>query len=120
MSPGPDGCARPRRGLYWLWWLIGCAGVLAGALPWLYRNIRWRALAWVTAVFVALMFACESAALHFNWWIWNEAQLLGPKVGLIPLEEFLLYFMVPPVLAILQHGFLALAARSRRGGGPHG
>jgi lycopene cyclase domain-containing protein len=108
-SPNPAPALRsagsselPKARGYWGWWLIGSVIFILAALPWVGKRICWRALGWATAIFVSLMFLSESIALHWKWWIWNEDILWGPKVLQIPLEEFLLYFAIVPLLAVMQ------------------
>jgi lycopene cyclase domain-containing protein len=100
-SPG----VTQAKKLYLIWWVLGTLAVIAGLLPFFRKKIDWSALLKTSAIFIVIMTAAESAGLYWKWWIWNPAQLLGPKVGLIPLEEFSLYFLVVPLLVVFQTGF---------------
>lgn len=90
------------KGLFWFWWLVAFTVFVVTSLPWIWKQIHWRALLVSSAIFIAMMFAGESLALHYGWWVWNEHQLLGPKVFLIPIEEFLAYFIIIPFMVVIQ------------------
>lgn len=104
MSPNRPQPSEPtdRKSLYWIWWVIGALVQTLLTLPAVFRQIHWRALGITAAVFIASMFILENVAIYYGWWIWNEQKLLGLHVLLVPLEEFLLYFVaVPSVITLL-------------------
>jgi len=102
MSDGRRSAAPQTKQLYWFGWMIGTLVQVLICLPWVWKRIHWRALAMASAVFVPIMFITENLALHWGWWVWTDDKLLGPKVLLVPLEEFLLYFLIVPSLVAIQ------------------
>lgn len=112
-EPGSIRYASGRKRLYLIWWVVGVLAQIAACLPAAWKHLRWRALAWTSLGFIALMFCVETLALYWGWWIWNEQLLWGPKVWLVPLEEFLLYFLVVPSVVTIQ--VLTQAMFCRRG-----
>jgi lycopene cyclase domain-containing protein len=107
-QPGEYEYRDGKKGLYWVWWVAGSlVGVLA-ALPFLRKKIHGRALLVASVLFILSMFVSETLAIYQGWWIWNDQKLLGPKVGLIPLEEFALYFVCVPSVVVIQLFFQKL------------
>ncbi|MEW6515764.1 MAG: hypothetical protein AB1439_02500 [candidate division FCPU426 bacterium] len=100
--PGSVTYREGRKRLYLIWWVVGVLVQVLACLPVAWKRIRWRALLWTSLGFLGLMFAVESLALYWGWWVWNEQLLWGVKVGVVPLEEFLLYFLVVPSVITLQ------------------
>lgn len=95
-----------QRGLYWFWWLLGVCAQVVILLPGVIKSLHFRAMLTTSCLFVVLIFVLENLGIYLGWWIWNERKILGPKVLLLPLEEFLLYFVVvPSVLIILVYCF---------------
>jgi len=101
-KPGSYTYRYGQKKLYLVWWLIGVLTQILLCLPLVIKRIHWCALAVTSIFFIVIMYVVETIALYWGWWIWNEQQLWGPKVGLIPLEEFLLYFLVVPSLVTFQ------------------
>lgn len=73
------------------------------------RQVRRLALAVlpVAAVFIVW----DLAAVHWRWWSFDSAQILGVRLSALPIEE-ILFFLVVPVCAIL--GFEAVRKMLRR------
>lgn len=108
----------PSKGKgYWGWWLIVTVSFAAAVLPWFWRNTHWRALGVTTAIFATMMFVVENWALYWHWWIWNGKIMWGPKVGLVPLEEFLIYFAIVPALVAMQNLVQSGLRKWLKGGG---
>ncbi len=120
-DPRPGG-TRYRAGekrLYWIWWVIGPLVQILALWPLVRERIHVRALLVTSACFILMMFCLENTAIYWGWWIWNEQKLLGPKVGLVPLEEFLLYWVAAPSVIVLQALWLAFFQRRGKGTAPH-
>ncbi|MCD4814366.1 lycopene cyclase domain-containing protein [bacterium] len=107
-KPGSFSYRHGQRRLYLVWWLLGVLIQVIAGLPFCLKKIQWKSLLWTTLVFLVIMTISETIALHWGWWIWNENQIWGVKIGLIPLEEFLLYFLVVPSLVVFQSWFQLL------------
>lgn len=101
-KPGSFFYRYGKKQLYLAWWLLGVFLQVFISLPFIIKRIHWKALSLTSLVFIVIMYISETIALYWGWWVWNENQLWGPKVGLIPLEEFLLYFLVVPSLVAFQ------------------
>jgi hypothetical protein len=95
--------------------VVGTLVQILVTLPGVWKRIQGRALLLTSLGFVALIYAVESLALYWQWWVWDEKQLWGIKVGLVPLEEFLLYLLVVPSVATLQ-GLVEIALEKFKGG----
>lgn len=91
-----------QRRLYWIWWLLGVLAQVLVSLPWVFKQLHLRALVVTSVCFILLIFGLENLGIYLGWWIWNEQKILGIKVLLLPLEEFLLYFVVVPSVLIIQ------------------
>jgi lycopene cyclase domain-containing protein len=101
-KPGSFVYRYGKKQLYLVWWLLGVFLQIIISLPFIIKRINWKALGLTSLVFIVIMYASESIACYWGWWVWNENQIWGPKVGLIPLEEFLLYLLVVPSLVAFQ------------------
>ncbi|MBN1594596.1 hypothetical protein JW933_01585 [candidate division FCPU426 bacterium] len=101
-KPGSFACREGKKRLYLVWWVAGVLLQVLASLPFVFKKIHWRALLLTSLVFLGIMYLSETLALYWGWWVWNEDLLWGPKVGLVPLEEFLLYFLVVPSLVCIQ------------------
>lgn len=101
-DPGSIRYRAGRKRLYLIWWVVGVLAQILACLPMAWKRLKWRALGWTSLGFVVLMFGAENLALYWGWWVWNEQLLWGPKVWLVPLEEFLLYFLVVPSVVSIQ------------------
>ncbi len=102
-KPGNYRYTEGKKRLYLIWWVIGTLIQVLLTLPFIWKRINFKAFAWTFLIFIVLMFSVESLALYWGWWVWNEQELWGIKVGLVPLEEFLLYFLVVPSLVTIQN-----------------
>jgi lycopene cyclase domain-containing protein len=96
--------------------LIAC---LAGALwlePVLHVNVlrRWRRLAVTILVVVVAFGGWDLAAIEAGHWSYDPAQLLGVRIGRLPVEE-LLFFVVVPLCTIC--GFEAVRSVLKRSAG---
>ena len=91
-----------EKKLYWIWWVIGPLIQVIVTLPLVFKRIHLRAILITSAFFIAAMFSLENLAIYWGWWIWNEQKLWGPKVLLVPLEEFLLYLIAVPAVITIQ------------------
>ncbi len=100
-KPGSYAYREGQKRLYLIWWVVGTLVEIAAVAPWVWRQVNWRALAMTSGLFLALIFGVENLALYWGWWVWNESELWGPKVLLVPLEEFMLYFLVVPSVVSL-------------------
>src|SRR5262245_31755534 len=70
-----------------------------------------RRLALAVAPVAAAFVVWDLAAVHSGWWSFDPAQILGVRLGALPIEE-VLFFLVVPVCAIL--GFEAVRKVLRR------
>jgi lycopene cyclase domain-containing protein len=89
---------------------LACAGWLEpGLKTGVLRQVRRLAL---TVLPVAAAFVLwDLAAVHSGWWWFDPAQILGVRLGVLPVEE-VLFFLVVPVCAVL--GFEAVRKVLRR------
>jgi len=101
-KPGDYHYREGQKKLYWIWWVIIPVIYILSMLPVVIKRIHWRALVVTSGLFILSMVVLENIALYYGWWIWNENKLLGPKVLLVPLEEFLTYFVGGPFLVVCQ------------------
>lgn len=101
-KPGQFSYKAGDKKSYLIWWVLGVAVQIALMLPIVIKRLSWKGLLITSLVFLPLMYIVESIGLYWGWWVWNESQLWGIKIGLVPLEEFLLYFLVVPSVVIIQ------------------
>jgi lycopene cyclase domain-containing protein len=73
------------------------------------RQVRRLALAVLPVAAAFLLW--DLAAVHSGWWWFDSAQILGVRLGVLPVEE-VLFFLVVPVCAVL--GFEAVRKVLRR------
>jgi lycopene cyclase domain-containing protein len=66
---------------------------------------RWRRLLLALVPTVVIFVAWDLAAIHAGHWHFDARQMIGVRLGPLPLEE-LLFFVVVPIAAIL--GFEAV------------
>jgi len=109
-GPGNYRYRAGRKRLYLIWWVVGVAVQVGVSLALARKHVHWRAMLWSSLIFVVFMFMVESLALYWGWWVWNEQTLWGIQVGVIPLEELLLYFLVVPSLVGIQSIVQAILA----------
>jgi lycopene cyclase domain-containing protein len=101
------------RNLTYLAVLAGCllcAGWLEPVLRvGVLRQLRRLALAVLPVAAAFILW--DLAAVHSRWWWFDSAQILGVRLGALPIEE-VLFFLVVPVCAVL--GFEAVRKVLRR------
>jgi lycopene cyclase domain-containing protein len=73
------------------------------------RQFRRLALAVLPVAFVFILW--DLFAVHSGWWWFDSAQILGVRLGALPIEE-VLFFLVVPLCAVL--GFEAVRKVLRR------
>jgi lycopene cyclase domain-containing protein len=101
----PDRTSRTgstRKPLYLVWWVAGVLVQVTLSLPFIYKEIHWRALLIASGILTVVMTVVESIALQYRWWYWDHERLIGIDVGNIPLEEFVLYILVVPSVVSIQ------------------
>lgn len=109
-----DGAPAYRRGAWFpAWALLALPFVLV--MIWLWplvrRRVRWAGCALAVMVFEVVMLPVEHQAILRGHWVYNDARILGPLVWGIPVEEPLLYYLLPPILVIMVfEWFRAVAA----------
>jgi lycopene cyclase domain-containing protein len=109
-SRRPDGAPTYRRGRWWpAWALLALPFVvlMAVLLPVVRRRVHWMACAFTVLVFEAVMLPVEHWSILRGHWVYNESRILGPLVWGIPIEEPLIYYLLPPILVIMIHEYLA-------------
>ena len=104
-----DGAPSYARGAKWPAWAVL---VLPFLLQMLFLNrlvksrVRWTAC-WLTVlVFEAVLLPVEHKAILNGLWVYNSNRILGPLFWGIPIEEPLIYYLFPPVLAIMLFEFI--------------
>ncbi|MFP4382158.1 MAG: lycopene cyclase domain-containing protein [Candidatus Sumerlaeia bacterium] len=71
--------------------LVAAVGFLRGAL----LRVLLRPSFWFTAIIVLVaLTVMDIAGIRLGWWRWPEGHILGPRLFDIPLEEFLVMFVV--------------------------
>lgn len=97
----PKGASKKQ--LYLIWWVLGVAVQILAGLPLVLKAVSWKAVGLTSLVFIPLMMTVESISVYWGWWVWNEDKLCGVKIGLLPLEEVVLYLLVVPSVVVLFH-----------------
>ena len=98
--------ARPEyaRGKKWPAWAILAIPFIIAMLV-LYRlvkhRVRWIACSLTVLVFEAVMIVAEHNSIMRGHWVYNENRILGPRIWEIPIEEPFMYYLLPPILAIM-------------------
>ena len=95
--------------------LVGWAGPIL-ALQWVVgwrafrRNLR--AVFWPPLLATVFFTACDSVAVRGGLWFFDERQILGWRVGALPVEEALFFLLTS--LLVTQSLLLVLPASYRR------
>lgn len=79
------------------------------------RLVCWRAC-WLTVLtFELYMLPIEAFAVRWGLWVYNTERILGPTVLGVPIEEPLIYYLLPPIFVAMLYELTAgwLAGRVR-------
>jgi lycopene cyclase domain-containing protein len=98
----------------WALLALPFAFLMAWLLPLVRRRVRWTAC-WLTVlVFEAVLIPVEHNSLIRGHWVYNEHRILGPKLWGIPIEEPLIYYLLPPILVIMVFEFTVARLEAAR------
>ncbi|MFH1258829.1 MAG: lycopene cyclase domain-containing protein [Elusimicrobiota bacterium] len=93
-----------RRGKWWPAWAILILPFIFIFAP-LYRRIKdqinWRAIFAMIVVSEIILTIAEHNSIQRGHWVYNEARILGPRIWGIPIEEPLIYYWLPQILAVI-------------------
>lgn len=100
---------------HYFWLLVGWAGpiiVLQWVVGWrvFQRNLRATLLPPILAT--VFFTVCDSVAVHSGLWFFDEKQILGWRVGALPVEEVLFFLLTS--LLVAQSLLLLLPPAYRR------
>lgn len=104
----PDGTPTYSRGPRWPAWALLAVPFVFIMIP-LYgairSRVRWAACFTTVALFEAILIVVEHQSIMRGHWVYNEHGLLGPRIWNVPIEEPLIYYFLPPILAIMIYEF---------------
>lgn len=108
-SEREDGAPAYARGAKWPAWTLLALPFILVMVP-LYRavrrRVRWTACLLAVLVFEVLMLPVEHHAILRGLWVYNTNRILGPQLWGIPIEEPLLYYLLPPILVCMVYEFI--------------
>jgi len=109
-SERKDGAPAYARGAQWPAWALLAIPFLLVMVP-LYhavrRRVRWAACVQAVMVFEVVMLPVEHHSILRGHWVYNTNRILGPLVWGIPIEEPLLYYLLPPMLVCMAYEFIS-------------
>jgi len=84
------------------------------AIQWLMRwqvlRVHWKAVVFPTLIAGTYFSLCDSIAITSGLWFFDEKALLGIKIGVVPLEEALFFYLTS--LLVAQGVTLLMAAQN--------
>src|SRR5688572_7576276 len=81
--------------------MLPFAFLMALFAPLVRGRVHWMACALTVALFEIVMLCVEHASILRGHWVYNEHRILGPLVWGIPIEEPLIYYLLPPIFIVM-------------------
>ncbi len=106
-ADGAPTYARGRRRPAWMLLAIPFVALMAMLLPVVRRRVHWMACLLTVGLFELVMLPVEHWSILRGHWVYNEHRILGPLFWGIPIEEPLIYYLLPPILVIMIFEYLA-------------
>jgi len=98
---GVPAYARGKKWPAWALLAVPFALVMVPLYQAAKRRVHWLACILTVVVFEAIMIPVEHNSIIRGHWVYNENRILGPLFWDIPIEEPLIYYLLPPILVIL-------------------
>jgi lycopene cyclase domain-containing protein len=104
MRRSASGAPTYARGAKWPAWFLLAIPFLLAMIPLfkaVWRRVDWLACAFTVLLFEGIMIVVEHNSVMRGHWVYNENRILGPLVWGVPIEEPLIYYLLPPIFVIM-------------------
>lgn len=110
-----DGRFFYDRGLrYPAWALLAIPFVLVLNFVLHVKTLRWFPLSLSTVLFFGVLIFVEHASIFRGHWVYNKARLLGIYVWGIPVEELVIYYVLPVFFVVGVFEWLSMKFGEKR------
>ncbi|MBL8992471.1 MAG: lycopene cyclase domain-containing protein [Spirochaetia bacterium] len=79
------------------------------------KGIDWGSVWMTVMLFLVTLGLIEHLAIYRGYWVYNEARLLGPKIFGVPIEEWVIYYIFPPILVVSAFEYVSGLLKKKSG-----